>query len=43
MAAGYEPYADDLRVELLEGEGHFLPEENPGLLNDKALKFLAGP
>jgi pimeloyl-ACP methyl ester carboxylesterase len=40
---GYEPYADDLRVELLEGEGHFIPEENPDLFNAKALEFLAAP
>jgi pimeloyl-ACP methyl ester carboxylesterase len=39
--AGHEPYADDLRVELLEDAGHFLPEENPELVSARALEFLA--
>jgi pimeloyl-ACP methyl ester carboxylesterase len=38
--AGSEPYAEDLRVELLEGEGHFVPEENPELVSARALDFL---
>lgn len=36
---GYEPYADDLSVELVSGAGHFLHEERPQLVADTALRF----
>ena len=36
---GYEPYADDLRVELVTDAGHFLHEERPQLVADTALRF----
>jgi pimeloyl-ACP methyl ester carboxylesterase len=40
---GYEPYADDLRVELVSGGGHFLPEERPDLVAATALRFFREP
>jgi pimeloyl-ACP methyl ester carboxylesterase len=36
---GYEPYADDLQVELVADAGHFLPEERPQLVADRAVGF----
>ena len=36
---GYEPYADDLRVELIADAGHSLHEERPQLVADTALRF----
>ena len=36
---GYEPYADDLRVELVAGAGHFLHEERPRLVAERATTF----
>jgi pimeloyl-ACP methyl ester carboxylesterase len=38
---GYEPYADDLRVELVTDAGHFLHEERPELVAETALRFFA--
>jgi pimeloyl-ACP methyl ester carboxylesterase len=38
---GYEPYADDLRVELIADAGHFLHEERPQLVAETALRFFA--
>ena len=35
------PHADDYDGEALEGIGHFLPEEAPDLLRERALAFLA--
>lgn len=39
VAEGYEPYADDLRLEILPEAGHFIPEEDPALLADRTLRF----
>jgi pimeloyl-ACP methyl ester carboxylesterase len=33
---GFEPYADDMRLELVEDSGHFIAEEKPGLIADRA-------
>ncbi|MCA1710937.1 MAG: alpha/beta fold hydrolase [Actinobacteria bacterium] len=33
---GYEDHADDLTVEVLEGVGHFIPEEAPDVVTDRA-------
>ncbi len=33
---GYEPHADDMTLELVEGGGHFLPEETPELVARRA-------
>lgn len=41
MIRGYEPYADDLRVEFVESSGHFIAEEVPQLVLDRALEFFA--
>ena len=38
---GFEPYADDMRLELLEGSGHFVVDEEPQLVADRILEFLA--
>lgn len=38
---GYEPYADHMSVEVLPGVGHFIPEESPGVVLDRALAFFA--
>jgi pimeloyl-ACP methyl ester carboxylesterase len=37
--AGHEEHADDMRVELVPGCGHFVPEERPDLVADRALAF----
>lgn len=36
---GYEGHADDMRVELIPGVGHFTAEEAPDLVVDRALEF----
>jgi pimeloyl-ACP methyl ester carboxylesterase len=38
---GYEPYANDLRVELVTDAGHFLPEERPRLVAETAVRFFS--
>jgi pimeloyl-ACP methyl ester carboxylesterase len=38
---GYEPYADELRVELIADAGHFLHEERPQLVAETAVRFFA--
>lgn len=35
---GYEPYVDDMRLELIPGVGHFTPEEAPDLVVDRAIE-----
>jgi pimeloyl-ACP methyl ester carboxylesterase len=35
---GYEPYADDMRLELIPGVGHFIAEEAPDLVVDRAIE-----
>jgi pimeloyl-ACP methyl ester carboxylesterase len=42
ILAGYEPYADDMSVETLERCGHFVAEERPDLVIERARK-LFGP
>jgi pimeloyl-ACP methyl ester carboxylesterase len=37
--AGYEPYADDLTVELVPGGSHFLPQHDPKLVSERAISF----
>jgi pimeloyl-ACP methyl ester carboxylesterase len=42
MLRGYEPYADSLRVEYVEGCGHFIAEDRPALVGNEILDFLGG-
>jgi pimeloyl-ACP methyl ester carboxylesterase len=37
--AGYEPYADDMAVEFVEGTGHFIVDARPALVARRALEF----
>ncbi len=39
MLAGYERHADGMRVELVEGCGHFIADERPDLVTEKARAF----
>lgn len=39
MLRGYEPYADDMRVEFIEDSGHFIVEEKPQLVTERARAF----
>jgi pimeloyl-ACP methyl ester carboxylesterase len=39
--AGYEPYADDMRVELVPDTGHFIVDAAPELVAERALEFFA--
>ncbi len=38
---GYEPYADDMRIEEIEGTGHFVVDAQPALVARRALEFFA--
>lgn len=38
---GWEPYADDMTVEVLPAVGHFVPEEAPQAVADRALALFA--
>ncbi|MGH2981693.1 MAG: alpha/beta fold hydrolase, partial [Solirubrobacterales bacterium] len=38
---GYEQYADEMEVELVEDAGHFLVDEKPDLVARRALAFLS--
>jgi pimeloyl-ACP methyl ester carboxylesterase len=42
ILAGYEPYADDMSVEIVERCGHFVAEERPDVVIDRA-RSLFGP
>jgi pimeloyl-ACP methyl ester carboxylesterase len=37
---GYEPHADDMRVELVPDSGHFIVDEKPGFVVERARAFL---
>lgn len=39
LLRGYEPYADAMAVEVVPDAGHFLPEECPALVADRARAF----
>lgn len=36
---GYEKYADDIKIELVQDTGHFIVDEKPDMVNEKAMKF----
>jgi pimeloyl-ACP methyl ester carboxylesterase len=42
MFATVDDHADDMRVELVDGVGHFLVDERPALVTERAVAFLAG-
>jgi pimeloyl-ACP methyl ester carboxylesterase len=42
MLAGWERHADDMRLELVKGCGHFIADEAPDLVADRALSFFGG-
>jgi pimeloyl-ACP methyl ester carboxylesterase len=39
LLAGYQRHADDMRVELVPGCGHFIADEKPDLVAERALEF----
>lgn len=39
MLGGYESYVRHLRVEVMAGAGHFIPEEDPALFCERVLDF----
>lgn len=39
LLRGHEPHADDMEIELVSDSGHFLPEERPDLVAERALTF----
>ena len=41
ILGGYEPYADEMSVEILSGCGHFVAEEKPRELVAELRRFLA--
>jgi pimeloyl-ACP methyl ester carboxylesterase len=40
LLAGHEPHADEMRVELVPDCGHFIVNEKPGLVIERAREFL---
>lgn len=40
LLRGHEGHADDFQIELVQDSGHFLPEEKPELVAERALAFL---
>jgi pimeloyl-ACP methyl ester carboxylesterase len=40
LLRGHERHADDFEIELVQDSGHFLPEEKPELVAERALAFL---
>ncbi len=39
LVGGYEPYADDLAQEVIDGAGHFIADQRPDVVVDRALRF----
>jgi pimeloyl-ACP methyl ester carboxylesterase len=42
LLPGYEPFADDMRIELVPDSGHFIVEEKPQLVIERTREWLAG-
>lgn len=42
LLAGYEDHADDMEIELVPGCGHFIADERPDLVAERARAFFAG-
>jgi pimeloyl-ACP methyl ester carboxylesterase len=43
LLKGYERHADDMSVELVPDTGHFIVDERPELVVERALEFLSAP
>lgn len=43
LLEGWELYADDMRVELVPDTGHFIVDERPALVIERALEFFGRP
>jgi len=43
LLAGYERHADDMQVELVSDSGHFIADERPELVAERAREFFAPP
>jgi pimeloyl-ACP methyl ester carboxylesterase len=43
LANDYEPFVDDLEVEVVPDAGHFLADEKPQLVTERALEFFGAP
>ncbi|MGH2973665.1 MAG: alpha/beta fold hydrolase [Solirubrobacterales bacterium] len=43
ILAGYEPYADDMSLETIEGCGHFIAEERPDVVIERARELFGDP
>ena len=41
LLRGYEQHADDMQIELVPGCGHFIADERPDLVAERALAFFA--
>ena len=39
MLSGYEPYADELEIEFVPDAGHFIAEQRPEIVLERALDF----
>jgi pimeloyl-ACP methyl ester carboxylesterase len=39
---GFEPFADDMTLELVPGAGHFIADERPDFVADRVQAFFAG-
>ncbi len=39
---GFEPYTDDMAIELVPGVSHYIVDERPDIVCDRALRFFAG-
>lgn len=42
LLAGYEPHVDDMEIELVPGCGHFIADERPDLVAERAETFFSG-
>jgi pimeloyl-ACP methyl ester carboxylesterase len=43
LLAGYERHADEMRVELVSGCGHFIADERPDLVAERARELFSEP
>jgi pimeloyl-ACP methyl ester carboxylesterase len=41
LLRGYEPHVDDMDVEIVPGCGHFIADERPELVAERARSFLS--